>query len=332
VVEPTTQQLARFAAQTTPDGSEINLPSIGLREYDGLSPVTLTRTFRNVGGKTETYRAKVSGLPGNTVKFSPASFTVKPGRTATVKITIGRGTATWDRYSTGGITWHSPAHSVRVTVAARPWGLTPRTYADGYPFIEFGRLGGQGSGYLQPGFTGSVTASSTGYSPMESKQYSLPATWAGTLFDPKGDNVQAHTFTVPAGTAGLVVMTGSDVQDSNLDMYLMKGEEMVDFSRSSWTNSERAWVFDPAPGVYTAYVFAQTAGAAQIPYQFQSSLISKTGTYTKVKVDAPASVQRGGSGTLTLTPKSTLPDVEHWAYTQFTVKGQVVPGLLISSR
>jgi len=61
-------------------------------------------------------------------------------------------------------------------------------------------------------------------------------------------------------------------------------------------------------------------------------VISRTGKYRPATLETPTTVERGGGYSYTLTPKGTLPDVEHWAYTEFSTRGQVIPGQLISSR
>ena len=54
----------------SPDGKELNLPSISLREYDGTSPVTAHPDADQRRPANETYRASVSGLPGMEVNVS----------------------------------------------------------------------------------------------------------------------------------------------------------------------------------------------------------------------------------------------------------------------
>jgi len=137
---------------------------------------------------------------------------------------------------------------------------------------------------------------------------------------------------VPAGTAGLVVQTASTDPNSNVDLYLYRKGVVVERAWASWTSNERTYIFNPPAGTYTVYVYAQQAGGAKIPYQLQYSVISRTGKYRPATLEAPTTVERGGGYSYTLTPKGTLPDVEHWAYTEFSTRGQVIPGQLISSR
>ncbi|MEO3743506.1 S8 family serine peptidase [Plantactinospora sp. B5E13] len=327
VFEPAAADLVAFSEAATPDGRDLNLPAISLREYDGTRPVTLTRKLTNVGGKRETYRASVSGLPGMRVTVSPSSVTVDPGKTVTVTITLRRGDAPWDRYVTGAITWHSHAHQVRIPVAARPWGITPRPYDDEQ--LEFGRLTTGAFGLLEPGFTGPISGRSTGYTPIEWNSYSMPAGVDGGVFDRNGLGVRAHTFTVPKGSAGIVVQTGTDDPNADLDLFLYKGDKLM-YRSANWHSSEQAYVFLPEPGTYTAYVFAYTASGPVVDYRLGHAVLSRTGRYAPATLTLPATVERGTTPQFTLRPDSPLTgDGEYWAYTELRIDGEVVPGQLV---
>ncbi|WP_406433435.1 S8 family serine peptidase [Streptomyces sp. NBC_01589] len=330
VIEPDAKSLIAFSEAAQPDGRELNLPSIALREYDGTKPVVLTRKLTNVGSKRETYHASTSGLEGMQVSVAPATVTVAPGETATVTVTLRRGSAPWDRYVTGAITWRSTAHQVRIPVAARPWGISPRQYDDNLE--EFGRLASGAYGMIEPGFTGPVSGRSTGYTPMRWESYSMPAGVNGGVFDRKALGVRAHTFTVPAGSAGIVVKTATDDPDTNLDLWLYKGDKLVYRSAASWHSSERAWVFMPEAGTYTAYVFAQVSGGPVVDYRLGHVVLSRDGRYEPATLELPTAVQRGTTPPYKLRPDAPLkPDLEYWAYTELRTKGQVVPGQLVST-
>ncbi|MEV7816001.1 S8 family serine peptidase [Streptomyces flaveolus] len=330
VIEPDAKSLTAFSEAAHPDGLELNLPSVGLREYDGTKPVVVTRKLTNVAGKRETYHASTSGLEGMQVSVAPATVTVAPGETASVTITLRRGSAPWDRYVTGAITWRGTAHQVRIPVAARPWGISPRPYDDNLE--EFGRLADGTYGMFEPGFTGPVSGRSTGYAPMQRESYSMQAGVSGGVFDRKALGVQAHSFTVPAHSAGIVVDTSTDDPDTNLDLWLYKGDKLVYRSAASWSSSERAWVFMPEAGTYTAYVFAQDAGSPVVHYRLGHVVLSRNGHYAPATLELPAAVERGTTPPYTLRPGAALkPDVEYWAYTELRTKGRVIPGQLVST-
>ncbi|MET8909709.1 S8 family serine peptidase [Micromonospora sp. NPDC004551] len=330
VIEPAAADLIAFGAAAQPDGRELNLPSISLREYDGTKQVTLTRKLTNVGGKQETYRAAITGLPGMQVSVTPKVVTVPPGKTATVTITLRRGSAPWDRYVTGAITWRSDAHQVRVPVAARPWGISPRIYDDNLE--EFGRVVNGAFGVMEPGFTGKISGRSTGYTPMRWDSYSMPTGVNGGVFDPDALGVRAHTFTVPAGSAGIVVQTATDDPNTNLDLWLYKGDKLVYRSAADWHSSERAWVFMPEAGTYTAYVFAQASSSPAVDYRLGHVILSRDGHYAPATLELPARVERGTTPSYKLRPDAPLEEnVEYWAYTEFSTNGEVIPGHLAST-
>ncbi|MEU7588409.1 S8 family serine peptidase [Micromonospora sp. NPDC049230] len=328
VIEPTAADLVAYSETAEPDGKELNLPAISLREYDGTRPVTLTRTLTNVGRERETYRSSVSGLNGMKVTVSPASVTVAPGRSATVTITMRRGSAPWDRYVTGSIGWRGKAHSARIPVTARPWGVMPRPYGDDGE--EFGRMTSGASGLVQPGFTGPLTGRSTGYTPMRRESYSIPAGVYGGVFDPKAAGVKKFDFTVPANTAGIVVETNADDPNTNLDLYLYRGDKLIYSSDRYWTSTEQAYKFLPEPGRYTAYVFAQFPGGPVVDFQFGHAILGRNAKYTGATLTLPRTVERGSSQQFTLKPNKPLPAGDFWAYTEYSsTNGTVIPGNLV---
>ena len=327
VIEPSAAELTAFAAAEAPDGKEINLPSIALREYDGTEPVVVTRRLTNVGERTETYRARVEGLAGMKVTVSPRTVEIRPGATKTVTVRLERGSAPWDRYMTGSLVFSGAAHRVRLTVAARPWGFTPRPYDD--TGIEFGRTGGSGRGYLEPGFTGPLTGRTTGFTPVSWTDKQLGTTVTGGVFAPGGEGVQATRFVVPAGTAGAIVQTSSADAGSNVDLYVYRDGKLVERSAASWHSEERVALFFPTPGVYTAYVHARVASDSTVAYRLGLTVIPANAAYGNATLEAPPQVTRGGTGQVTLGP---LPGAESWAYTEFRTGRDVVPGLLISSQ
>ncbi|GGO27412.1 S8 family serine peptidase [Micromonospora parathelypteridis] len=327
VIEPTAAELVAFSETATPDGKELNLPAISLREYDGTRPVTLTRTLTNVGKAPETYRSSVSGLAGMKVTVSPASVTLSPGRSATVTITLRRGSAAWDRYATGSIGWRGKAHSARIPVAARPWGITPRPYGDDGE--EFGRMANGAFGSIQPGFTGPIAGRSTGYTPVQRKSYSMPAGVYGGVFDPKATGVKKVEFTVPANTAGIVVETSTDDPNTNLDLYLYKGDSLIYSSDRYWTSAEQAYKFLPEPGRYTAYVFAQFPGGPVVDFQLSHAIIGRNAKYSGATLTIPSTVERGSTVGFTLKPNKPLPEGDFWAYTEWSTSGTAIPGNLV---
>ena len=96
--------------------SNFNGASIAISGLPGSQ--TVVRTVTNVGARS-TYNFSFSGA-GISASVSPASFTLNPGQTQTLQITIARTTAALNAYTGGQLTWSDGTHSVRIPVVARP--------------------------------------------------------------------------------------------------------------------------------------------------------------------------------------------------------------------
>ena len=188
---------------------------------------------------------------------------------------------------TGSITWQGKAHSARIPVAARPWGIAARPYADDGE--EFARMANGAFGMvLKPGFTGPLVGRSTGYTPMRRTSYSMPAGVYGGVFDPSATGVKKVDFTVPANTAGIVVKANTADPNTNLDLYLYKGDTLVYSSDRFWTSDEQAYKFLPEPGRYTAYVFAQYPGGPVIDFDLSHAIIGRNAKYSGATLTLPS--------------------------------------------
>jgi hypothetical protein len=99
---------------------DLNEPSV----YDASLPgtVTTTRTFENIDSKSEAYSVHVtSDLPGG-ITVSPSSFVVKPGKTATVSVTLNGvdGTAGHWYFGQIDLTQSNGSHRLHLPVAFKP--------------------------------------------------------------------------------------------------------------------------------------------------------------------------------------------------------------------
>ncbi|QZY28657.1 S8 family serine peptidase [Nocardioides coralli] len=90
---------------------EVNAPSLLFRG-DG----TAKRRVTNVGGRADTWRAEVSGFERHAVTVSPSTVTLRPGRSATYRVTVSG--SEMGGLDDGAITWVAGDGSrVRVPVA-----------------------------------------------------------------------------------------------------------------------------------------------------------------------------------------------------------------------
>jgi subtilisin family serine protease len=99
---------------------DLNEPSV----YDASLPgtVTTTRTFTNIDSQSETYAVNVtSGLPGG-ITVSPSTFVVKPGKTATVSVTLNGVNGTPGQWYFGQIDLNqiNGSHHLHLPVAFSP--------------------------------------------------------------------------------------------------------------------------------------------------------------------------------------------------------------------
>jgi subtilisin family serine protease len=99
---------------------DLNQPSV----YDPSLPgtVTTTRTFTNIDSQSGSYMVNVtSDLPGG-ITVSPSSFIVKPGKTASVNVTLNgtNGTAGQWYFGQINLTQANGSHRLHLPVAFRP--------------------------------------------------------------------------------------------------------------------------------------------------------------------------------------------------------------------
>ena len=142
------------------DASDLNYPSIAIGDLAGSQ--TVTRTVTNVTKQAMQYRAKVEAPAGTKVSVSPSKITVRPGGTATFKVTITRTDAPLRSYTFGSLTWvpnSKKFESVRSPIAVRPVALAAP-----------GEVGGSGTAgstgiTVTPGFSGTLTTDVDGLLP-----------------------------------------------------------------------------------------------------------------------------------------------------------------------
>lgn len=80
----------------------MNVASVAIGALAGVQ--TVTRTVTNVSKGTSNYSMSVSGLAGITVVADPATFSLAPGASKTIKLTFTRTSAAPNSYTGGQIT------------------------------------------------------------------------------------------------------------------------------------------------------------------------------------------------------------------------------------
>jgi hypothetical protein len=129
------QQVRNFSGQRRSKrpiaASSLNAASIAVGDLVGRKIVK--RTVTSVAKHTETYTARVTGLPGIDVRVKPWALTTKPGHSAdfTTRFLV-RADVVYGRYATGSLIWRgSRGHRVTSPIVVRPQRLQAPTEASG---------------------------------------------------------------------------------------------------------------------------------------------------------------------------------------------------------
>ena len=303
------------------DASDLNVPSIAIGDLVGVQ--TVTRTVTNVGRSRSTYTASVSGMAGVDVTVSPASFTLRPGKSKTIKVTFTRTTASFGRYTAGHLMLTDGDHNVRVPLAVRPLAFVapaevvsngaPTSYA-----VKFGYDGPFSATVrgLVPAVTntGSVTDDPT--------DLFLPQRTSGDIFK--------VNVTIPAGTAiARFELFDADVAPgADLDLYVYRGATPVAASGAEGSN-EAITLSNPFGAVYTVYVHGFDVNGST-PFTLHTWLIGAAAT-GNVSMTAPAAAIGGTTGNIDLSfAEGLLPDTRYLGSVSYTgVPGSTVAPTII---
>jgi len=128
---------ALWNAGYSKDPSDFNVPSIAIADLAGSQ--TVTRTVTNVGAMG-TYSVSFSGA-GISASVSPSTFTLNPGQTQILQITISNVNAGLNAYTGGQLTWSDGTHTVRIPVVVKPVVLGAPAQVSGSYTVSFGYSG-----------------------------------------------------------------------------------------------------------------------------------------------------------------------------------------------
>ena len=115
------------------DGSDLNLPSIGIGDLVGTQTVTRTVTSVANNNGWKTYTVSTDAPPGIDVSVSPSSIRLKSGESASYEVTFTvTDAAALNEWSFGSLTWERPSeYSVRSPIAVRPTAFLTESEVDG---------------------------------------------------------------------------------------------------------------------------------------------------------------------------------------------------------
>ncbi|MBB6035141.1 S8 family peptidase [Phytomonospora endophytica] len=247
------------------DPSDLNYASISVGDLAGKQ--TVTRTVTNVGTKTETYFATIEAPAGTKVSVDKQSITLRPGASATFKVTITRTTAALEQYSFGSLTWRSlKGKTVRSPIAVRSVALSAPAEATG--------TGTDGSVKLsvKPGFSGTLKSVATALAPDQAA--TLPLKTGGEGFDPANpatsDRVGKVELSVPDdavfarfSTANADFAQYGEGTDVDLFVFQKVGDELVYLGNSAAGGSDES-VTLPAGADYVLFVDLYAAPVASL--------------------------------------------------------------------
>jgi hypothetical protein len=235
--------------------NNLNYPSIAFGALAGTE--TVTRTVTNTRHRWAIYVADVKAPAGYKVKVDPQVLVVKPGGTASFKVTVTRTTAALDTYGFGSLTWRNvfDGNSVTSPIAVQAVALASPTEVSG--------TGAAGSTpvALKSGYTGTLKSSVSGLVADTVSPLSLTAD-PNNPFDPANPATSARTgrvdLTVPAGTklARFSTFAADYAPQSDVDMFVYAVDSAGNLTQvgqsAGSTADESVTLTDP--GTYAVFV------------------------------------------------------------------------------
>jgi len=270
------------------DGSDLNLPSIGIAELAGVQTVrrTVTNVANNRGYKS--FTVSVDAPPGIEVSVSPSTLKLKPGQSATYEVTFrATSAAALNQWAFGSLTWkHGAEYSVRSPIAVYPVALAAPASVAG--------TGTDGSlSYdVTFGYSGDFVATMDGLAE--------GAVESGAVADGGVDQI---AFLVPAGQQlarfslfdeDVGAANGSD--DLDLQVFYFTGTGFVFVGSSgSATSEEEVNIPNPPAGFYVVLVIDFASAPGPTPYALFNFNLDGNDAGNSV-VTAPASATVATSG------------------------------------
>ncbi|MFH8249529.1 S8 family serine peptidase [Microbacterium sp. B2969] len=264
-----------YSIQPAPaiDPSDLNQASISIGSLAGTQTVTRSVTALTAG----TYTASVSGLPGITATVSPASLTLAVGETKSFTVTVTRGSAAANAWSTGSLTWKGAGKTVRAPIAVRP------TVIDAPDEVTGTGQSGSTTVQVKGGASTSVAlAASTLNKSTYLKNSAGTAKGASGVIS-TGQQV-AYTFSVPSGTklTRISLESGADAELWLAATRTYLGVIAVGdpYYASQYGPNETLDILTPTAGTYIIYVIADRAAAGTTFNLWATNIRSSGSTLT----------------------------------------------------
>jgi subtilisin family serine protease len=282
------------------DGSDLNLPSIGIGDLVGEQTVTRTvnAVYNNNGNKT--FHVSVDAPAGIDVSVSPSTIKLLKGNSASYEVTFTTtGAATLDEWAFGSLTWTDDDgnYAVRSPIAVRPTAFSAPGEVDGV-------ADSSGDGFVDIpvafGYEGDYSASVSG----------IEASGFGSDNITSGDGTHFWCVDLPAMTHFRVSMFDEDTSDpgaDDLDLRVfiadadcVNATSISQLGSSGGATSEEAVDLSDLPaGAYFALVdYFSASNGTDSDYKIWFQPVF--GNNGNTSVSAPASAVLGAEDTVTV--------------------------------
>jgi hypothetical protein len=268
------------------DPSDLNVASVAIGALAGVQ--TVTRTVTNVSNVPEYYEFGDS-VAGVDVTADPPNFTLNPGASQTVELTLANNDAPINTYATGSVAWTGDeGHVVRIPVAVTPVAIAAPAEVAG------SGTDGSLSFDITFGYTGAYTAAAHGLEAATTEEGNVVQD-PDQSFDPNDGYSTLHVIDVPAGTAFTRFSLFDEYTDGDddLDLYVYCPDFSYCGGSGSGTSAEQVNVAFPAPGSYYVLVHGWGTDGPDANYTLFSWSVSATPGGGLSIDDAPAAATLG---------------------------------------
>jgi len=290
---------------------DLNSSAISLGSVVGTAQVT--RTVTQVADEPETYVARFRGLRGVDARVTPNSFRLAPGETATFTVTFNaRKLARYGRFAAGELVWRgSEGHRVRSPIVVRPEYVSAPTEVDASVTdgqVELRAVAGV-TGTVRTRLSGMIGATPTALR-VEPDAFDVAA--------PSSSGIEPTTYEVPAGSPAARFQI---VGDSDVDLYVYRGEELV-AAADSLSGDERVTLVDPPTGNYDVYAVAATTADEPVDADLTGWVLPVRGTIDGSIVDRSLQVTGGRPVDVTVTWDDLDASQRWFAFVEYAGTGQ----------
>ncbi|MBA2417702.1 MAG: S8 family peptidase [Nocardioidaceae bacterium] len=283
--------------------SNMNTPSIAVNKLAGKE--TVVRKVTNVSNKKSTYTMTDTGLSGVKISASPSQFSIAPGKTQKITLTLKRTDAKFGKYAKGRIFFKDGTHSVRIPIVVNPTALqappevTPQVSAEGSDpfFIK-----------TKAGFDGTVKARVKGLVEGDDTEGTATGPNTGDLVPDDPKNFRQDLKVTDATTLVRVQILPDDSTD-DLDLFITDdADDSIVAASATGRADEIITTRELPPGDYTVHVVAYSvADGTDASFTLRDFVVE--GDEGNLTADPPQrQVETGETYSWKFTPDNTIDD------------------------